>query len=227
MKYNRITRCARFLMYKLGISMTIPASAINSVPIRECGEPLVNLRELPTVFFDDVLQNRQEVLVRKTVFEKLEKAVHSLPEGCHLKFHSAFRPRTEQVRLWERKCQEMREQFPSISEEEMALRTKRVVADPRFGFGGHQTGGAIDVTLCDDNGIDYDMGSEIGGYGSQIHTFSTEVSEEIHQNRMLLLSVLTKVGFVNYPKEWWHFCYGDRMWAAYTNKKCAVYGEVK
>ena len=51
MKYNRITRFARFLMYKLGISMTIPAKAINSVPIKECGEPLVDLRTLPELFF--------------------------------------------------------------------------------------------------------------------------------------------------------------------------------
>ncbi|HAE24988.1 MAG TPA: hypothetical protein DCG33_06580 [Prevotellaceae bacterium] len=30
-------------------------------------------------------------------------------------------------------------------------------------------------------------------------------------------------GFANYPAEWWHFCYGDKMWAAYNNKKTAFY----
>lgn len=38
---------------------------------------------------------------------------------------------------------------------------------------------------------------------------------------------MKKNGFVNYPNEWWHFCYGDRMWAAYSGKKTCFYGLVK
>jgi D-alanyl-D-alanine dipeptidase len=29
---------------------------------------------------------------------------------------------------------------------------------------------------------------------------------------------------VNYPAEWWHYSYGDRMWAAYSNRRTAIYG---
>jgi hypothetical protein len=32
-------------------------------------------------------------------------------------------------------------------------------------------------------------------------------------NRRRLADALTAVGFVNYPEEWWHFSYGDRLWA--------------
>lgn len=34
---------------------------------------------------------------------------------------------------------------------------------------------------------------------------------------------MTEEGFVNYPAEWWHFSYGDKMWAAYSYKKYAFY----
>ena len=34
---------------------------------------------------------------------------------------------------------------------------------------------------------------------------------------------MKNAGFANYPLEWWHFSYGDRLWAAYTNQKEAVY----
>ncbi|MEK6914663.1 MAG: hypothetical protein AABW83_03360 [Nanoarchaeota archaeon] len=35
---------------------------------------------------------------------------------------------------------------------------------------------------------------------------------------------MTKSGFTNYPGEWWHWSYGDRIWAHYNNKKYAIYG---
>lgn len=37
---------------------------------------------------------------------------------------------------------------------------------------------------------------------------------------------MKKEGFVNYPGEWWHFSYGDQLWAAYKNKKYAIYGSI-
>lgn len=216
----------RYFLYRLGISKTIPGKTINSIPIVDCGEPLVNLRELPFLFFYDCLSDKKEVLARKGVAERLEIASRLLTTGVHLKIHSAYRSRTEQIEMWNRKYEEMKKRFPHLTEEEIVAQTKRVMADPRFGFGGHQTGGAIDITLCDDEGSDYDMGSRISDSGSIIITRSKEVSETAQQNRTLLLSAMTEAGFVNYPMEWWHYSYGDRMWAAYRNKKCALYDEV-
>ena len=43
---------------------------------------------------------------------------------------------------------------------------------------------------------------------------------------LLVDESLINAGFVNYPAEWWHFSYGDKMWAAYGNKKSAMYGEI-
>ena len=38
---------------------------------------------------------------------------------------------------------------------------------------------------------------------------------------------MKKLDFVNFPAEWWHYCYGDRMWAAYKGKKECFYGYIE
>ena len=37
---------------------------------------------------------------------------------------------------------------------------------------------------------------------------------------------MTTAGFTNYPAEWWHYSYGDRMWAAYSHNKISFYNLV-
>ena len=47
------------------------------------------------------------------------------------------------------------------------------------------------------------------------------------QNRDIMSSALTKVGFVNYPGEYWHWSYGDRYWAYHAREKEALYGTIE
>jgi D-alanyl-D-alanine dipeptidase len=35
---------------------------------------------------------------------------------------------------------------------------------------------------------------------------------------------MTGEGFANYPEEWWHFSWGDQMWARLTGAPAAIYG---
>jgi D-alanyl-D-alanine dipeptidase len=44
---------------------------------------------------------------------------------------------------------------------------------------------------------------------------------KFHQNRLLLREAMTFAGFEQHPKEWWHFSYGDQLWAWLTNQKQA------
>ncbi|WP_271255300.1 M15 family metallopeptidase [Pseudanabaena sp. Chao 1811] len=37
---------------------------------------------------------------------------------------------------------------------------------------------------------------------------------------------MTHSGFVRHPHEWWHFSYGDQIWAWICNEKLAIYGGV-
>jgi D-alanyl-D-alanine dipeptidase len=44
------------------------------------------------------------------------------------------------------------------------------------------------------------------------------------QRRKLLASVLGEEGFVCHPNEWWHFSYGDQLWAWRSGRAEAIYG---
>lgn len=82
----------------------------------------------------------------------------------------------------------------------------------------HSTGAAVDVTLVDDLGRVANMGGEIDeispkSYPDYFATAQSLPECQYHQNRELLKQVMSKAGFRQHPNEWWHFCYGDQMWA--------------
>ena len=41
----------------------------------------------------------------------------------------------------------------------------------------------------------------------------------------MLYNVMTAAGFANLPSEWWHYDYGDNMWAQLTGGK-AIYAGI-
>ena len=148
-----------------------------------------------------------------------------MPDNKRLIIYDAFRSLEHQKKLWDKKYKYFQDLYPSETPEQITRRTRAVVADPRRGFGGHQTGGATDVGLCDENGIELNMGTAYSTASANIKT-NANVDPEATNNRHLLCKAMEKQGFVNYPNEWWHFCYGDRMWAAYSNKRHCMYGLV-
>lgn len=214
----------KYFMYKLGLRDTIPARVINDIEINENNEPLIDLRKDNSFFFDDKLKYKKEIFVRKTVYEKLKEAHKYLPKKYNFKIFSAYRSLEEQKLIWEKKYNEFKSKNPDLSEEELTKKTKVFCADPRSGFGGHQTGGAIDIGLCDDYGNIYEMGTKHSEISSKTKTKSSKLTIQENKNRHILLNALSKTGFKNYPAEWWHHSYGDRMWAAYSGKKKCIYG---
>lgn len=214
----------KFWLYKLGMRETIPAQIINRVQIDDNKEDLINIREDQTLFFADKIKDREKIFLRKTVYEKLKEAQNYLPNNYYFKIYSAFRSLEEQQKLWDIKYSLMHSRYLNLPEEEIIKKTRAVCADPRYGFGGHQTGGAIDISLCDKHGKDYQMGTQHSENNDKTQTKSKNLSIIESKNRYILTSALTKAGFVNYPAEWWHFSYGDRLWAAYSNKDKCFYG---
>jgi D-alanyl-D-alanine dipeptidase len=48
--------------------------------------------------------------------------------------------------------------------------------------------------------------------------------EEARANRRLLHWVMTEEGFAGHPEEWWHYSWGDQLWAKLTGAPAALYG---
>ncbi|HEY9802867.1 MAG TPA: M15 family metallopeptidase [Leptolyngbyaceae cyanobacterium] len=95
----------------------------------------------------------------------------------------------------------------------------------------HSTGAAVDVTLVDDRGRVVNMGSPIDELSERSHPDyyihnEQPAAQQYHTHRQLLCDVMLKAGFQRNPKEWWHFCYGDQMWAWLSNQPTAMYGRV-
>jgi D-alanyl-D-alanine dipeptidase len=47
---------------------------------------------------------------------------------------------------------------------------------------------------------------------------------EARRNRRLLYWVMAEIGFAANPSEWWHYSYGDQMWARLAGTSSAKYG---
>ena len=47
-----------------------------------------------------------------------------------------------------------------------------------------------------------------------------------NNRRNLLKEIMILFGFVQHPNEWWHFSYGDQLWAWKNKKANALYGKI-
>lgn len=93
-------------------------------------------------------------------------------------------------------------------------------------YTGYETGGAIDVTLVNEDGNELDLGekvpTQLNWYGG---TSTQKISLQARKNRRVLFDALEQAGFVNNPLQWWHWSYGDQYWCARTRSKNALYSE--
>ena len=97
----------------------------------------------------------------------------------------------------------------------------------------HSTGAAIDLTLADITGKTLDLGGEIDYIGPESSPdfykkdsfkIPNSKNQVFQDRRSLLFSVMQQAGFAQHPNEWWHFSYGDQLWAWLTKKNNAIYG---
>lgn len=70
-----------------------------------------------------------------------------------------------------------------------------------------------------------DMGTAMQVF-SPLTLTAAEVPASTRQNRDLLVDTLQAQGLINYPDEWWHFSYGDRLWAEVTGRSCAFFAPI-
>ena len=95
----------------------------------------------------------------------------------------------------------------------------------------HSTGGALDVSLSDKYGNLIDMGSEIDQMDATSKPdFYQKIEDQEaiiwNDRRNLLKEIMNKFGFVQHPNEWWHFSFGDQLWAWQNKKANALYGKI-
>ena len=211
-----------YLLYKLGIKKKISSSYIANIHVRECYEPLVDLVKHPKIFLNDETLEHP-VLLRKSVAMKLYKVADSLPEGVYLKVYSAFRSRIAVYNIWKQEEERMTKENPHMNRGELLNLVNSKVSSPNANMGGHDTGAAVSVALCDANCNDFDFGTKIREKHQKV-----SLTKEQKENRKMLKKFMKSQKFVNDPKRWWRFSYGDKSWAAYNGRRdIAIYGAVE
>lgn len=164
--------------------------------------------------------------LRETVSHKLIQTAALLPKGINLLIKEALRPAEYQAFIFERRKQKLSSSYTELSMNDIVHLTAQFIAPPEVA--GHPTGGAFDLTLCDDKGQELDLGCAYDEDATQsvgrCYSDATNISTDAARYRKLMFAALQEQGFVNYPFEWWHWSYGDRYWAVVTGCSSALYG---
>jgi D-alanyl-D-alanine dipeptidase len=195
---------------------------LRKISIKDNGEPLMAIKKYcPKVVIEfwrrEELKNEKTLCARKTIIKMLKKAQESLPKNIRFKIRDAWRPIEAQRRLYEKSFAKRKLEHPNWPKSQLIKETNKWTFPPDKGLTpGHNTGGALDLTLCYQNQRSLAMKSK-----------KDPLPKHILKNRQLLKDIMERVGFSNYPVEWWHFSYGDSGWALRTNKKTAIYGGIE
>lgn len=217
-----------YVLVRMGIRHILPAYFIRKVKIEENNDSLVRIDENEDMILSDRM--KMPVYLRSQVYEMLKDFIDIVKkDGYKVKLYDAYRSFDEQQLSWNQRIKDTKAENPELSDEEIERRTNLKVSriDGKENVGGHQTGGAIDITLVDSDGKELDMGTKYEEYSEKTYTKNNTITEEQKRNRRYMLFKLENLGFVNFPAEWWHYSYGDKMWAAYKNKKICIYGYVE
>lgn len=221
---------------RLEIPEPIPLSGWKEVPIKECGEPLIRLNDLgPKVevvaeyYRQGIPHTSSLQYLRLGATDRLIEAAKMLPTEFRIVVFDAYRPLSVQTALFSSQLQSLRKRYPILNEDQLIEETQRYVSIPSYDLtkpSPHATGGAVDLSIAGPGGILLDMGTEFDHFGIEAQTayFKNQKNwEDVHNNRRLLYTIMTRAGFTNYPEEWWHFDFGNQFWGMISGQP-AIYG---
>jgi D-alanyl-D-alanine dipeptidase len=179
-----------------------------------------------------------KLLLRRTVANKLAQVnARAAAAGLELYLFDAWRPRAVQAYfhdVWMR--HELRRRGSLLEGAALTAEIERYWAAPSIDENSpapHATGAATDLTLRWKDGEPLWMGSLFDDVTTLAHRDRFEQldphafsfsDEEARANRRLLHWLMTEEGFAGHPDEWWHFSWGDQLWAALTGAPAAHYG---
>ncbi|GHG13382.1 D-alanyl-D-alanine dipeptidase [Amycolatopsis bullii] len=201
---------------------------VSAVPVRECGEPLIDIRTESSFLVDPRKQADSDAFhhLRKSLLERLLEAQARLPGGLRFLIIEGYRPPRLQRRYFDDYAARLRAGHPGWPGERIRSAASRFVSPPEIA--PHSAGAAVDLTLADADGRELDLGTPVNATpedsGGACYTDAAGLGEQARTHRRILAQALLAEGFVNYPTEWWHWSFGDRYWALITGAAEARYG---
>ena len=210
-----------------------------TIPIKECGEPLIPIPKELFSFFDPPpymalgapYEGATPWMLRKGILAALKRVqenLTSLRPGWKIMFFDAYRPNQVQAFMVDREFGIQAElaglhpkKLTDADQEFLEKKVYRLFAMPSEDPNTpppHSTGAAFDCTLSNEHGIEIDMGSPVDensdrSYPNYFATSHSPIEKTAHANRIFLNELLSAEGFIRHHAEWWHFSQGDQYWA--------------
>lgn len=191
----------------------------------EAGEP-EDMEMLEGYYLALYIKNHPDfsVKVRATVLERLIVANTLLQkQGYQLSVRIGHRPLEVQQQLFDSLLRRFGKDMPKLSPTELVAEVRNYVSDPSVSEPPHCTGAAVDVDMLTLDGKLVDMGSPINHAGPESHVPYDRLTESCLRARMTLCNAMLEAGFANLATEWWHFSYGDQIWAYFYGKESTLY----
>lgn len=223
----------------------MPSKPYHSIPIQDCGEPLVPIApdcfalEQPHPYerLGASYGDQSPFALRQGVLKALLTAQDTLQQidpHLRLQIFDAYRPLAVQQFMVDYSFA-IAIQAQGLTPETLTPLQEQAIWEEVYTIWAlpsdnpltpppHSTGAALDLTLVDGQGQPVDMGGEIDEMSlrsqpNHYRASSDPQAKRYHQNRELLNQVMTAAGFVRHPGEWWHFSLGDQMWAIHQRQQ--------
>jgi len=222
----------KLLTYQLLEDQMVKYKDLKKIKVKECGEPLITLSTINNCYQNELNDMesilRKKVWFRQTVVKKLilaQKLLKKIRPSWQFLVTYGYRSYEVQKKYFNQILKKLRLEYQNKNLLYEAIH--RQIAIPEVA--GHPTGGAVDLTIIDDddNNKQINMGTKIYDFNNKdIYTFTPFIPLKAKKNRLLLRLVMLKVGFAPFDGEWWHFSFGDKEWVFYYKKSVAIYNKV-
>jgi len=202
-----------------------------TIAIEEDNSPLISLKESGfNLIFEPSSKRDYKYLVREDIVKKIGRiSKHLDKEDKVLIIRSVWRSFEHQQLIRDRKTVFLQKIHPEKSLEEIRELVSEFIAPTTKST--HATGGAVDALIFDlKKDCVMDFGTNDGlniDLNKKCYPYHPDITPEAKKNRKLLIDLFEKEDFVCDLIEYWHFDYGNIIWALEKGKKYSKYGIIK
>lgn len=164
------------------------------------------------------------VYLRSELAKRLIVAANHLDSRYKLVLRAGHRPIDVQRKILIDCADDYKKDNPQVSDEEALEHAREFVSDPETTLPPHVCGAAVDVDMIDTTtGKLVDFGSKLNDDTEKSYLFCEELTDTQKSNRLILLTAMLQAGLASCMVEWWHYSYGDQLWAWFYGKENSLY----
>lgn len=167
------------------------------------------------------------VYVRSELAKRLKHAANNLDDSFRLVIRAGHRPIAVQKRLLRECAEDFKQDNPGVTDKEALAHARTYVSDPDIELPPHVCGAAVDVDVLDTKTNQLlDFGTKVNDDNEKSSLYYPNLTPEQKANRLMLVTAMVDAGLASCKPEWWHYSYGDQVWAWFYGHKDCLYSPI-